>query len=194
RERGAVSSVSDAFRFAPLLAPVPANLTSFPGVRIHFQVDEQVTHSDWLVLSPCTGPKEFSPDQTPGQPQTADFDVIKKASFGTTDDRADLTLNRLDAKRLAFHYMLFAHQQVGTSAPTSGSNSSGCSEVAGDDVAITLGGFTSTTETENGVQVTHNRGSQDEQAGTVMHELGHNLGLRHGGHDNVNCKPNYLSV
>jgi hypothetical protein len=27
-----------------------------------------------------------------------------------------------------------------------------------------------------------------------MHELGHNLGFRHGGADNVNCKPNYLSV
>ncbi len=27
-----------------------------------------------------------------------------------------------------------------------------------------------------------------------MHELGHNLGLRHGGMDDLNCKPNYLSV
>ncbi len=30
--------------------------------------------------------------------------------------------------------------------------------------------------------------------GALMHELGHNLGLRHGGSDSVNCKPNYLSV
>ena len=27
-----------------------------------------------------------------------------------------------------------------------------------------------------------------------MHELGHNLGLLHGGNANVNCKPNYFSV
>ena len=27
-----------------------------------------------------------------------------------------------------------------------------------------------------------------------MHELGHNLGLEHGGRDPVNCKPNYLSI
>lgn len=27
-----------------------------------------------------------------------------------------------------------------------------------------------------------------------MHELGHNLGLRHGGDENLNYKPNYLSV
>jgi uncharacterized repeat protein (TIGR01451 family) len=27
-----------------------------------------------------------------------------------------------------------------------------------------------------------------------MHELGHNLNLRHGGFENINCKPNYVSV
>ena len=32
------------------------------------------------------------------------------------------------------------------------------------------------------------------QAGTFMHELGHNLGLLHGGSDDTNYKPNYLSV
>ena len=32
------------------------------------------------------------------------------------------------------------------------------------------------------------------QSGTFMHELGHNLGLRHGGGDGRNYKPNYLSV
>jgi hypothetical protein len=30
--------------------------------------------------------------------------------------------------------------------------------------------------------------------GTFLHELGHNLGLKHGGKDDVNWKPNYLSV
>jgi hypothetical protein len=32
------------------------------------------------------------------------------------------------------------------------------------------------------------------EAGIVMHELGHNLGLRHGGFEDTNYKPNYLSV
>ena len=32
------------------------------------------------------------------------------------------------------------------------------------------------------------------EAGTFMHELGHNLGLDHGGQSSVNYKPNYLSV
>jgi len=28
----------------------------------------------------------------------------------------------------------------------------------------------------------------------MMHELGHSLGLRHGGNENTHCKPNYISV
>ncbi len=32
------------------------------------------------------------------------------------------------------------------------------------------------------------------QFGTVMHELGHNLSLGHGGFENTNYKPNYLSI
>lgn len=31
-------------------------------------------------------------------------------------------------------------------------------------------------------------------ASTFMHELGHSLGLGHGGIDSINCKPNYLSI
>ena len=36
--------------------------------------------------------------------------------------------------------------------------------------------------------------SHNLDAGTIMHELGHNLNLQHGGQDGQNCKPNYLSV
>jgi hypothetical protein len=32
------------------------------------------------------------------------------------------------------------------------------------------------------------------RAGTIMHELGHNLGLRHGNIDHDNYKPNHLSI
>ena len=37
-------------------------------------------------------------------------------------------------------------------------------------------------------------GTSFQQAGTFMHELGHNLGLHHGGMEDTNFKPNYLSV
>ncbi len=34
----------------------------------------------------------------------------------------------------------------------------------------------------------------DQQAHTFMHELGHNLGLFHGGGEDINWKPNYVSI
>jgi hypothetical protein len=37
-------------------------------------------------------------------------------------------------------------------------------------------------------------GTEDQQNGTFMHELGHTLGLLHGGEDSVNYKPNYPSI
>jgi hypothetical protein len=37
-------------------------------------------------------------------------------------------------------------------------------------------------------------GTETEQAGVHMHELGHALGLRHGGNENTNFKANYFSI
>ena len=34
----------------------------------------------------------------------------------------------------------------------------------------------------------------NHDGGTIMHELGHTLNLRHGGNQDDNCKPNYVSV
>lgn len=40
----------------------------------------------------------------------------------------------------------------------------------------------------------HTVGRLSQQEGTLMHEFGHNLDLHHGGNDDTNCKPNYMSV
>ena len=121
-----------------------------------------------------------------------DFDTIKAGNFGTAASAAPpgprQTSKHLNAKRLAFRYILFAHNVVGN--PTGGSNSSGCGEIGGNDAVVTLGSFAKTTVGT----VSHNRGTTDQQAGTFMHELGHTLGFDHGGLDSVNCKPNYRSV
>ena len=67
-----------------------------------------------------------------------------------------------------------------------GSTTSGCSEIGGNDWIMHFGSW--------GLVNGHNVGTTDQQAGTLLHEFGHTLGFRHGGGDNVNCKPNYESV
>lgn len=114
--------------------------------------------------------------------QTVQFDVSNEYVSNFYDIKG---LN-FDYRRLPiFHYMLFANsQEVGGAA-----GSSGISEIYGNDILITLGGWdlnSATTADENALI--------NLQAVTMMHELGHNLGLKHGGQDSVNYKPVYLSV
>lgn len=71
-----------------------------------------------------------------------------------------------------FRYVLMPHRY------DTDSSSSGQAERPGDDMIVSLYCF----------------GSSGNVSKTIMHELGHNLGLRHGGNDNVNYKPNYNSL
>lgn len=86
-----------------------------------------------------------------------------------------------------FHYMIFAHDLTGNEDwwGISGISRNGWPDknfVKGAmDFIVSMGSWTS-------------MGTQNEREGTFIHELGHNLGLRHGGNDHVNFKPNYLSI
>jgi hypothetical protein len=72
-----------------------------------------------------------------------------------------------------FHYTLMMHRY------NTNSGSSGQAEILGDDLIVSLQCFNDVNWLSN----------------TIMHELGHNLGLLHGGDTSaVNYKPNYNSV
>jgi hypothetical protein len=98
----------------------------------------------------------------------------------------DYKSRHFDMRRtLLFHYALFANSQnVNGSA-----GSSGIAEIAGNDLIITLGGYGFSTASSTGLNLLINL-----QASTLMHELGHNLGLQHGGNESVNHKPNHYSI
>lgn len=105
-----------------------------------------------------------------------------------------LKASSLAPGRLAsFHYCVF-----GNLAATTKVNVIGSAERPGNDFYISLGdvGF----DPENTQSMNYLRA---QQALTLMHELGHNLGLTHGGFavsegddyaDEANHRPNYLSV
>jgi hypothetical protein len=76
-----------------------------------------------------------------------------------------------------FHYCLMVDRY---SVAGSYQNSSGLAELPGDDFVVAMGQWTV--------------GDDNFIGNTIMHELGHNLSLRHGGFEDRNFKPNYNSI
>lgn len=149
-----------------------------PGVTLHVVVDEAIPHLD--VLNYWT---DADSDLT------NDYDNLKKTWFGTSAERNiagdDVSLRegnlKLKAKAQVYRYGIYAHCIGSSSGP------SGSAELKGNDFILGMGcGFTEVGG--------HSVGSRNEQAGTLMHEMGHLLGLRHGGDEDTNCMPDYRSV
>ena len=164
----ALQAVIGAFAIAPV-----SNPDGKPGITLHLLADsagtnfpesEALTHDAYLNFGGVA----------------PNFDTVKAAHFGAPGDSPAVKA----ARRLAFRYAIFAHSLMPDNLVTPGNESgiSGMSEIGGNDFIVSLGLWS------GGI------GSLDEQAGTFMHEFGHTLGLRHGGGDDINCKPNYLSV
>lgn len=136
------------------------------GINLHIQVDQ----TDLPVVEFSNRWEDFANIKA-----GKDADQLN-GTFGTDLERADPNWPSIrEAKRHAFRYGMFADRIAGTSQ-------SGLAELPGNDFYVTLGAW----PVEGG--------TADQKTGTFMHELGHNLGLRHGGGDNVNFKPNYFSV
>jgi uncharacterized repeat protein (TIGR01451 family) len=113
---------------------------------------------------------------------------------GTAPLFADLKAAHFNAVRdEMFRYAIFGHQTNARRAEND--CTSGQASRSRRDFLVTLGGRQPIGlpcwGTDGG---TISVGSVSEQAGTLMHELGHTLGLGHGGDVDVNDKPNYLSV
>lgn len=97
----------------------------------------------------------------------SDFDLLKQRNF--EEERLNI-----------FRYCIFAHDLGIFDEQGKVKTVSGVAKgIPGSDFIVTLGSWANTIQ---------------EQAGTFMHELGHTLGLEHGGSDDINDKPNYLSI
>ena len=107
----AIEDVRSAFRRSPVSNP--DNIT---GISLFVQLDEQIPHQNTTVLDDL-------------------INNIKPMWFVMLQKRADPnSANLLAAKRMAFHYAVFAHDQPGDN-----SGSSGLAETPGMDFLVTLG-------------------------------------------------------
>jgi hypothetical protein len=123
-------------------------------------------------------------------PWTQDFLTGSRLSYSFTNFYTLLKNNFVPTGRLPiFHYAVAGAEMSASGTSTAcykGDSTSGVTPANRLGFIVTLGDWTGCV------------GSQNEQTGTFMHELGHTLGLDHsGGEGNantVNYKPNYPSI
>ena len=174
------------------------------GIQIHFDVGNNYQGSKYIVPAAYAQGGQVIQESTllcpnavtstctfPGLPYAVQswkigFAAVKNG-FPALGIPAHFAENRKDS----FHYVLFGHALAIPYSPSTGfpKSTSGVADHPGGDVMVTLGLWLSDTPGDN------QTGSYLQQAGTLMHELGHNLGLSHAGlFQTPNCMPNYPSV
>ncbi|UCG87491.1 MAG: hypothetical protein JSW71_02795, partial [Gemmatimonadota bacterium] len=102
----------------------------------------------------------------------ADADGVLDGGVNNAEFQNHKSANFAANRNGYFHYTLLPHRY------NTNSSSSGQAELPGDDLIVSL----------------YCAGSDRNVGHTIMHELGHNLNIRHGGIDNTNYKPNYNSI
>jgi hypothetical protein len=168
----AIKTVVDAFAKAPYISRngsigINLHVDAGPGSIMNF-----VTGQKWGALSrsrqlgevPQLGTATVDGSGNIVKYNWTEFDKIKKQPGGFTST----------GRTGLFRYCICAHQLA------TATNSGVARAIPGSDFIISLGTFAGVTDTN--------------MAGTFMHELGHCLGLDHGGGDGTNNKPNYVSV
>ncbi len=146
------------------------------GIRVHFDVGNLNLSGQATNNHNLDGKSHRVPLEIP-------ITVYEGNNFGNLH-KIKVTYMDLRKKQI-FHFLLFAYSQENDGS----AGSSGIAECPGNDFVVSLGGWelTDAPESEKNILINF-------QAATIMHELGHNLGLKHGGNIDENYKPNYYSI
>jgi uncharacterized repeat protein (TIGR01451 family) len=120
------------------------------------------------------------PTQATGMNLVVDVDDALAHELDTNEEEFEAIRDShfTDARRPYFIYNAWVHALEGK----------------GSQSGISYGGYGGTGFVVSLGLWTPLNGDQSQQFGTFVHELGHSLGLDHGGDDSGNCKANYLSV
>jgi CSLREA domain-containing protein len=167
-DQEAIDMVVEAFKNAPVSNPDNIN-----GINLHVDLGSESTMKfvrgspvKWGALSRSDAlpHDDYTVTDNPGN----EFPQIKSKYFESS-------------RKGIFHYTIFVHE----------SEAAGTAEIPDDSILAGTPGDDLLVAFPNFAQ---NSKPAIWQAGVFMHELGHNLGLRHGGSDDIKFKPNYLSV
>lgn len=165
----AMQIVTEAFRDAPV-----SNPDNLQGISLHVDIGptsimDYRTYQTWGDLSKA--------GMLPLQSVVGTFDALRnRLDWSAIDSGIKQNFFNPSERTGLFHYACFC-----SNLPPEFFDATGVSRDNGStDFLVTLGSL--------------GGGTPLQQAGTFMHELGHNLGLHHGGDDDILFKPNYLSV
>lgn len=168
----AFDEVIAAFARAPVAGSGAENGQA--GIQLHLLVG-----ADRPTREPIVG--------SPSNQMSQTFYDIKQAYFGTEEERNHPHWKAIRAAKLmVFRYCLWADTiAVDFDQPVGRIEALGLAEGIPSNDFMIAGGD---------IDASYSDYVPQKWAGTFMHELGHTLGLSHGGQDNLNFKPNYLSI
>jgi len=211
---GVIESIESSFAAAPIVACVGCE----PGVALHASafLSDEIPEAAWTGFGEFFTLKTGDPLYSFGDPIQDSVCSPGTAYFGNRSDRDDEAHCGviIAAKARIFRYAMFVNQYYQTGAPKPDTGATvppseygaagatfgpACATGSSTDFLIAdqslLREYYSFVEQFWTLQTTtFEREWATFQAHAFMHELGHSLGLRHGGDVDTNCKPNYLSV
>jgi beta-lactam-binding protein with PASTA domain len=136
------------------------------------------------------------------QSKSAQGEIRRIASYNTTTNIAalDEAWNAANTPAVGDQFVLLSSSSGKAEADLSCLPSFPCSDYwtfkskPGNDLIVATGAFPANRDMNNVPIPGKYRGTSSDIQRTIEHELGHTMGLRHGGSDDINYKKGYYSV